>query len=205
VTFQSLSRLPLHLSTLTSLWIASVQDEHELRRKICHDAPYIMAKACELFIQEVTLRACAHADENKRRTLQKHDILSAVTQTDVFDFLIDIVPRGDASRGMLPGMGAAAHHHPANSAAEGLMALNDQQTRMIQEHFMSAGGAALQQGVSAAEMTDSMRLQGMMMQQHMAMQLSDPQAAAHLQAAWQHLAAGHSHAQRPESESTPPS
>ena len=57
------------------------------------DANYIMTKASELFVQEVTLRANAHVDENNRRTVKRHDIIAAVNQTDIFDFLIDIVPR----------------------------------------------------------------------------------------------------------------
>lgn len=36
-----------------------------------------------------------HAEENKRRTLQRSDIAAAITKTDMFDFLIDIVPRED--------------------------------------------------------------------------------------------------------------
>ncbi|KAF9194188.1 hypothetical protein BGZ51_000769 [Haplosporangium sp. Z 767] len=42
---------------------------------------------------ELTLRAWIHAEENKRRTLQRSDIAAAVAKTDMFDFLIDIVPR----------------------------------------------------------------------------------------------------------------
>jgi len=34
-----------------------------------------------------------HAEENKRRTLQKSDIATAVSKSDMYDFLIDIVPR----------------------------------------------------------------------------------------------------------------
>ncbi|KAE9453632.1 hypothetical protein C3L33_14461, partial [Rhododendron williamsianum] len=35
----------------------------------------------------------APREENKRRTLQKNDIAAAITRTDIFDFLVDIVPR----------------------------------------------------------------------------------------------------------------
>ncbi|KAG4101361.1 histone-fold-containing protein [Neocallimastix lanati (nom. inval.)] len=42
---------------------------------------------------ELTLRAWMHAEENKRRTLQKSDIATAVSKSDMYDFLIDIVPR----------------------------------------------------------------------------------------------------------------
>lgn len=39
--------------------------------------------------------AWIHTEENKRRTLQKNDIAMAISKTDTFDFLIDIVPRED--------------------------------------------------------------------------------------------------------------
>lgn len=39
-----------------------------------------------------------HAEENKRRTLQRSDIATAISKTDMCDFLIDIVPREEASR-----------------------------------------------------------------------------------------------------------
>ncbi|KAG0016586.1 hypothetical protein BGZ80_009108, partial [Entomortierella chlamydospora] len=34
-----------------------------------------------------------HTEENKRRTLQRSDIAAAIAMIDMFDFLIDIVPR----------------------------------------------------------------------------------------------------------------
>ncbi|CAG8445215.1 11845_t:CDS:2, partial [Acaulospora colombiana] len=52
-------------------------------------------KACEIFISEITMRAWIHAEENKRRTLQRSDVASAVSRSDQFDFLIDIVPRDE--------------------------------------------------------------------------------------------------------------
>lgn len=45
-------------------------------------------QASEIFILELTLRAWNHAEQNKRRTLQKNDIDSAITNTDIFDFLV---------------------------------------------------------------------------------------------------------------------
>ncbi|KAI8027984.1 T-complex protein 1 subunit gamma [Camellia lanceoleosa] len=48
-----------------------------------------------MFILELTLRSWNHTEENKRRTLQKNDIAAAITRTDIFDFLVDIVPRED--------------------------------------------------------------------------------------------------------------
>lgn len=53
----------------------------------------IIQNSCEIFICEITRRAWLHAEENKRRTLQRSDVASAVSRSDQFDFLIDIVPR----------------------------------------------------------------------------------------------------------------
>lgn len=38
------------------------------------------------------------AEENKRRTIQRSDIANAIARSDLFDFLIDIVPRSDMVR-----------------------------------------------------------------------------------------------------------
>ena len=62
---------------------------------ISSEAPALFSKACEMFILELTLRSWIHTEENKRRTLQRTDIAAAVTKTDIFDFLVDIVPRED--------------------------------------------------------------------------------------------------------------
>jgi nuclear transcription factor Y gamma len=55
----------------------------------------LFAKACEMFIMQLTIRSWANAEFNKRKTLQKCDIASAIANTDVFDFLIDIAPNED--------------------------------------------------------------------------------------------------------------
>lgn len=60
---------------------------------ISAEAPIVFAKACEIFILELTLRAWMQTDECKRRTLQRNDVAVAITRSDIFDFLIDIVPR----------------------------------------------------------------------------------------------------------------
>ncbi|KAF7981793.1 hypothetical protein HWV62_31887 [Athelia sp. TMB] len=59
-------------------------------------APILFCKACEMFISEITARAFIIADSNKRRTLSRSDISKALSKSDQFDFLIDIVPRDDA-------------------------------------------------------------------------------------------------------------
>ena len=50
-----------------------------------------------VFIAEITGRAFIVADSNKRRTLSRADIAKALTKSDHFDFLIDIVPREEAA------------------------------------------------------------------------------------------------------------
>jgi hypothetical protein len=64
---------------------------------ISAEAPILFAKGCDIFITELTMRAWIHAEENKRRTLQRADIASALAKSDMFDFLIDIVPREQTS------------------------------------------------------------------------------------------------------------
>lgn len=43
-----------------------------------------------MFILELTLRSWYHAEENKRRTLQRNDVAAAITRTDIFDFLVGV-------------------------------------------------------------------------------------------------------------------
>ena len=57
-----------------------------------------------VFITEITARAFIIADSNKRRTLSRADIAKAVSKSDQFDFLIDILPREEP----FPGSAAAA-------------------------------------------------------------------------------------------------
>ncbi|KAI9010310.1 histone-fold-containing protein [Phycomyces nitens] len=67
-------------------------------KMISAEAPILFAKGCEIFIAELTRRAWVHAEENKRRTLQRSDIATAISKTDMCDFLIDIVPREEAAK-----------------------------------------------------------------------------------------------------------
>ncbi|KAG0199470.1 hypothetical protein BGX28_007268 [Mortierella sp. GBA30] len=73
--------------------IKKVMKTDDDAKMISADAPMIFDKGCDMFITELTLRAWIHAEENKRRTLQRSDIAAAIAKTDTFDFLIDIVPR----------------------------------------------------------------------------------------------------------------
>lgn len=62
-------------------------------KMISAEVPIMFSKAVEMFITELSLRAWLHTDEAKKRTLQRGDIAMAITKHDMFDFLIDIVPR----------------------------------------------------------------------------------------------------------------
>ncbi|KAL5488462.1 HAP5 [Sanghuangporus weigelae] len=68
-------------------------------KMIAADAPILFCKACEIFISEITARAFIVADANKRRTLSRSDIAKALSKSDQFDFLIDIVPREEGFPG----------------------------------------------------------------------------------------------------------
>ncbi|EWG49850.1 hypothetical protein FVEG_09223 [Fusarium verticillioides 7600] len=85
-------------------------------KMISAEAPILFAKGCEIFITELTMRAWIHAEENKRRTLQRSDIASALAKSDMFDFLIDIVPREEASSHAKRTQTAVAQPAPAGQA-----------------------------------------------------------------------------------------
>lgn len=59
-------------------------------RMISSEAPVLFAKACELFILELTHRAWAYSEANKRRTLQHNDLVHAICnhENEVFEFLV---------------------------------------------------------------------------------------------------------------------
>lgn len=105
--------------------IKKIMKADEDVRMISAEAPILFAKACELFILELTIRSWLHAEENKRRTLQKNDIAAAITRTDIFDFLVDIVPRDEikdeaASLGVGVGVGVGPGGMAVGSAASGV-------------------------------------------------------------------------------------
>jgi hypothetical protein len=70
-----------------------------------------------VFISELTCRAWLVAEGHKRRTLQKSDVASAIAFSDVFDFLIDIVPRDDGTEHTVPATAASNHAEPEPAAA----------------------------------------------------------------------------------------
>jgi nuclear transcription factor Y gamma len=66
-------------------------------KMISSETPALFAKACEMFIIEITRRAWVHTDDNKRRTLQKSDVADCIHNTIIFDFLVDVLNPGNIS------------------------------------------------------------------------------------------------------------
>jgi len=74
-----------------------------------------MSKACELLIKDLSFRAWRHTERSRRRTLQRQDLHAAVGESEVYDFLIDIVPRVTAPKSTVS--------NPVDSAAAAAAAM----------------------------------------------------------------------------------
>lgn len=100
--------------------IKKIMKLDENSKMIAAEAPLLFAKACEYFIQELTLRAWVHTEENKRRTLQRSDIATAISIYDQFDFLIDIVPREEIkpvpTEVIIGGVGSPMKKEPSDTS-----------------------------------------------------------------------------------------
>lgn len=111
------------------------------RFMISAEAPVMFAKACEIFVLELTLLAWNYTEDAKRRTLQRNDIVNAVGKNDTYDFLIDIVPRegaksdgkgGDGDDGMnMPVMDEAQYQLWQQAQAQA----QEQQQRLMQDQL----------------------------------------------------------------------
>lgn len=125
-------------------------------KMISAEAPILFAKGCDIFITELTMRAWIHAEENKRRTLQRSDIASALAKSDMFDFLIDIVPREETSPHAKRPAGG-----PSQAATAGSAQLPGQQVpqpggHVHQQHPMGPPDYSMTHGLP----TDEYRSQG---------------------------------------------
>ncbi len=65
---------------------------------IASDSLIIMSKAVEMMIKELTARAWRHTRRSKKNTVSNQFIREAVMESEVYDFLIDIVPRSEVRR-----------------------------------------------------------------------------------------------------------
>ncbi|KAK4706454.1 hypothetical protein R3W88_033990 [Solanum pinnatisectum] len=65
--------------------IKKIMKKDEDVRMVAAEAPILLAKACELFIQDLTLRC------------REDDLTDVIMQSDNFDFLLDVVHGDDAT------------------------------------------------------------------------------------------------------------
>ncbi|KAL4747645.1 hypothetical protein BDW72DRAFT_8910 [Aspergillus terricola var. indicus] len=140
-------------------------------KMISAEAPILFAKGCDVFITELTMRAWIHAEDNKRRTLQRSDIAAALSKSDMFDFLIDIVPReeatshakrssqsagapagpaGPTAAGQLPQTQHGVQHHPHHMAPPDYGALGQHPLQDQEYRQQTMYGGAVQSDPTAA-------------------------------------------------------
>lgn len=62
-------------------------------KSVMGEVQCLVAKACEFFISDLSHRAYICAEEDRRKCLQRCDVARGISLSDMFDFLIDIVPR----------------------------------------------------------------------------------------------------------------
>lgn len=108
-------------------------------KMISAEAPILFAKGCDIFITELTMRAWIHAEDNKRRTLQRSDIAAALAKSDMFDFLIDIVPREESS-------GQSKRPTTSGGQQPGQQQTQPQQAAQAQQQMGAPDYAQLQHG-----------------------------------------------------------
>jgi len=60
---------------------------------IATDAPILMCKAAEMIIKELTIRAWRYTKIDKKCTLMTQHVHNAVMESEVYDFLIDVISR----------------------------------------------------------------------------------------------------------------
>ncbi|KAM0674129.1 CCAAT- binding transcription factor component [Gurleya vavrai] len=69
-------------------------------KMMASEVPILFSKITEVFIEELTARAWFNTEDNKRRIVQRSDLSAAVRTSDMYDFLIYIIPRVDYMPGM---------------------------------------------------------------------------------------------------------
>lgn len=74
-------------------------------------------QACEFFVLELTQRSWNVAEEQKRRTIQINDLSTAIARTEIFDFLMDVVPDPDKAAWSDSGGGCADPNGSCSPAA----------------------------------------------------------------------------------------
>ncbi|KRY80065.1 Nuclear transcription factor Y subunit gamma [Trichinella pseudospiralis] len=128
-------------------------DEEVKPLMISAEAPVLLAKAAQMFIENLTLRAWGHTEENKRKTLQKNDIAMAISKDDQFDFLIDTVPREHAPKA--PASSVSGQCGPIIVGTGG----NLEAPVESLQYFIQLGSVPLQEGSGAQQLNESQLLQ----------------------------------------------
>ena len=86
--------------------IKRIMKSDEDVRMIRAEAPILFAKACELFILELTVRSYAYSDKaGERHNIAKKDIEACIRNTAVFDFLVDVLDESLQNKGKKKGKG----------------------------------------------------------------------------------------------------
>lgn len=117
VILQELERDRLEKLAAEEGQTATHPNEKSTKFMISGEAPVLMSKACELMIKDLSFRAWRHTERNRRRTLQKQDLHAAVGESEVYDFLIDIVPRVTTTTPKIQH--AHTPHLPASASVQG--------------------------------------------------------------------------------------
>lgn len=87
---------------------------------LCYNLVYLNPLSPpSVFIQELTARSHLVSLASRRRTLSRPDVAQAVSKSDMFDFLIDIIPRDDATSTGTGGATASGSATPAGGAGGG--------------------------------------------------------------------------------------
>ena len=190
-------------------------EKPNIKFMISGEAPVFMSKACELLIKDLTHRAWSHTERNRRRTLQRQDLHAAVGESEVYDFLIDIVPRVSAPAQKVhtppppppgipagvAGMGGASH---LGMVATGIPHGMQMQAPAAVHAGIPAAAAMPPGAMGTVQEDPNAVLQHMDQQQHVAQATQQPQ---YHHDPTQHAAAASIHAQHhapPQQQQVPP-
>ena len=169
----------LHALPLARIKKIMKLDEDNVKM-ISADAPVLLAKACEIFVLELTLRSWTHTEQKKRRTLQRNDVSKAVAQSDMMDFLIDIVPREDVKQGNKQQ--TSNSNNTANNRGYGIMTSEqmEQYASMQQRYFEMFQQMSANNGTVQGDSDDASLMSTNMEQyaQQFQMPTMDPETAA---------------------------
>lgn len=110
-------------------------------RMVASEVPVLFSMITEKFVEELTLRAWINTEENKRRILQKSDLTAAVKTSEMYDFLVYIIPRNDLSRPFNQLMPSKADHSAFVSRGPGYMKMfeSDMDSRYMHDLRMDEG------------------------------------------------------------------